>query len=49
MVGVLQHQSSVAKRLIQWIKAHPQRRMKLSEFGYEEWGSYLADAAAEGN
>ena len=23
--------------------------MTLSEFRYEEWGSYLADAAAEGN
>jgi hypothetical protein len=23
--------------------------MTLSEFGYEEWGSYLANAAAEGN
>jgi hypothetical protein len=35
MLGVLRHQSSVAERLIQWIKAHPERRMKLSEFGYE--------------
>jgi hypothetical protein len=23
--------------------------MRFSEFGYEEWGSFLADAAAEGD
>jgi hypothetical protein len=49
MFGVLRNQASVAERLIKWIKAHPERRMKQKEFGYEEWGSFLADAAAEGN
>jgi hypothetical protein len=35
-------------RLIKWIKAHPEKRKKKAEFTYEDWGSFLADAAAEG-
>jgi hypothetical protein len=29
-------------------KGHPEKRKKKAEFTYEDWGSFLADAAAEG-
>jgi hypothetical protein len=45
---VLCQQSQVMHRLLKWIKAHPEKRKKKAEFTYEDWGSFLADAAAEG-
>jgi hypothetical protein len=45
---VLCQQSRVMSRLIKWIKSHPEKRKKMAEFTYEDWGSFLADAAAEG-
>jgi hypothetical protein len=35
-------------RLIKWIKSHPEKLKKMATFAYEDWGSYFADAAAEG-
>jgi hypothetical protein len=41
-------QSRVMNRLIKWIKAQLEKRKKRAEFIYEDWESFLADAAAEG-
>jgi hypothetical protein len=44
---VLCQQFQIMNRLIKWIKAHPKNREKKAEFTYEDWGSFLADAAAD--
>jgi hypothetical protein len=33
--------------IFKWIKAHPEKRKKMIDFTYEDWGSFLADSAAE--
>jgi hypothetical protein len=45
---ILCQQSLVMNRLIKWIKSHPEKLKKMVNFAYEDWGSYFADAAAEG-
>ena len=45
---ILCQQSLVMNRLIKWIKSHPEKLKKMANFAYEDWGSYFADAAAEG-
>jgi hypothetical protein len=44
----LRDRTVAMNRLIEWIKAHPEKRKNRSQFTYEEWGSFLADLAAEG-